>query len=85
MQYNRAQLKLSVKAAMRNTRTKPMLITLLFSVIVGVGTGLVNFVGNLFNGGLGSYSERLVNYMMMGYDAEEIGRASCRERVSFAV
>lgn len=71
MQYNRAQLKLSVKAAMRNTRTKPMLITLLFSVIVGVGTGLVNFVGNLFNGGLGSYSERLVNYMMMGYDAEE--------------
>ena len=71
MQYDRVQLKLSVKAAMRGTRTKPMLMTLLFSVIVSVGTGIVNFVGNLLNGGLGSYSERLWNYMMAGYEMEE--------------
>ena len=43
MQYNRAQLKLSVKAAMRNTRTKPMLITLLFYLARGfvLGTTLL--------------------------------------------
>lgn len=34
MQYDRAQLKLSVKAAMRSTRPNPMLMTLLFSVMV---------------------------------------------------
>lgn len=71
MQYDRVQLKLSIKAAMRNTRTKPMLMTLLFSVIVSAGTGLVNFVGSLFTGGLGSYSERLMDYMLEGYEAEE--------------
>lgn len=71
MQYDRVQLKLSVKAAMRSTRTRPMLMTLLFSVIVSVGTGIVNFVGNLLNGGLGSYSERLWSYMMSGYEMEE--------------
>ncbi len=71
MQYDRVKLKLSVKAAMRSTRTRPMLMTLLFSVIVSVGTGIVNFVGNLLNGGLGSYSERLWSYMMSGYEMEE--------------
>ena len=71
MQYDRAQLKLSVKAAMRSTRPNPMLMTLLFSVMVSVGTGIVNFVNNLFTGGIGSYSERLAAYVMVGYDMEE--------------
>ena len=71
MQYDRAQLKLSVKAAMRSTRPNPMLMTLLFSVMVSVGTGIVNFVNNLFTGGIGSYSERLAADVMVGYDMEE--------------
>ena len=52
MQYDRVQLKLSVKAAMRGARTRPMLMTLLFSVIVSVGTGMVNFVSRLLSGRL---------------------------------
>ena len=32
---------------MRGARTRPMLMTLLFSVIVSVGTGMVNFVSRL--------------------------------------
>lgn len=71
MQYDRAQLKLSVKAAMRGTRPNPMLMTLLFSVIVSVGTGIVNFVNNLLTGGIGSYSDRLAAYVMAGYEMEE--------------
>ena len=39
MQYDRVQLKLSVKAAMRGARTRPMLMTLLFSVIVSWARG----------------------------------------------
>ena len=71
MQYDRVQLKLSVKAAMRGARTRPMLMTLLFSVIVSVGTGMVNFVSRLLSGGMGGYSERLWAYILAGYEMDE--------------
>ena len=71
MQYDRVQLKLIVKAAMRGARTRPMLMTLLFSVIVSVGTGRGNFVSRMLSGGMGGYSERLWAYILAGYEMDE--------------
>ncbi|MDE6280876.1 MAG: DUF975 family protein [Oscillospiraceae bacterium] len=42
MEFNRAQLKQRVRQAMRGQRPRPMLITLLFTIIVSIGTQIVN-------------------------------------------
>lgn len=42
MEYNRAQLKRRARQAMKGQRPRPMLITLLFTVIVSIGTQIVN-------------------------------------------
>ena len=42
MDYNRAAMKEEVKQAMRRTRPSPMLVTLLFLVVVSVGSGLIS-------------------------------------------
>jgi len=41
MGFDRVQLKQSAKQAMRNQRPRPMLITLLFIVLVGIGSEIV--------------------------------------------
>ena len=42
MEYDRAQLKRRVRQAMRGQRPRPMLITLLFVILVSIGTQIVN-------------------------------------------
>ncbi|MBD5085539.1 MAG: DUF975 family protein, partial [Clostridiales bacterium] len=42
MEFNRAQLKRRVRQAMRGQRPRPMLITLLFTILVSIGTQIVN-------------------------------------------
>ena len=42
MDYNRAALKQRVRQAMRSQRPHPMLVTLLFTVIVSVGSQIIN-------------------------------------------
>ncbi len=42
MGFDRVQLKQSAKQAMRNQRPRPMLITLLFIVLVGIGSEIVS-------------------------------------------
>ena len=42
MEFNRAQLKRRARQAMKGQRPRPMLITLLFTVIVSIGTQIVN-------------------------------------------
>ncbi|MDE6259554.1 MAG: DUF975 family protein, partial [Oscillospiraceae bacterium] len=42
MEYHRAQLKRKARQAMKYQRPRPMLITLLFTIIVSIGTRIVN-------------------------------------------
>lgn len=42
MEFNRAQLKRRVRQAMRGQRPRPMLITLLFTILVSIGSQIVN-------------------------------------------
>ena len=70
--YDRVQLKRDVKQAMRETRPRPMLVALLFSVIVSVGTGLINgILGRLLTGGMEDYSTMLAYYIQRGYAVDE--------------
>ena len=72
MGYNRVQLKESVKQCMRMTRSKPMLVTLAFTAIVGVVSGLLNqILGLLFNRGGIDYLSILTHYLERGYEFYE--------------
>ncbi len=72
MEFNRAQLKRSVKLSMKETRPHPMLVTLAFSVVVSLVTWLINgLLGGLLTGGAGSFSDTLLFYIQMGYEAGE--------------
>ena len=72
MGYNRVQLKESVKQSMRMTRSKPILVTLVFTAIVGVVSGLLNqILGLLFNRGGIDYFSILTHYLERGYEFEE--------------
>ena len=42
MEYNRAQLKRKARQAMKYQRPRPMLVTLLFTIVVSIGTQIVN-------------------------------------------
>ena len=69
MGYNRVQLKEGVKQSMRMTSSKPMLVTLVFSVIVSVVSGMLNWIlGLLFNRGGADYFNILMHYLERGYD-----------------
>ena len=43
IEYNRARLKLTAKLAMKSQRPHPMLITLLYSILVGIGSQIVSW------------------------------------------
>ena len=44
MEFDRAQAKRSVRQAMRMTRPRPMLVTLLFTLMASMSTGVLNGV-----------------------------------------
>lgn len=70
MEFNRAQLKREVKLSMKGSGC--MMVTLLFGVVVSVGTWLLNTIlGGMLTGGTGSVSETAVYYIQRGYDFEE--------------
>ena len=74
MKYDRAAMKLEVKQAMKQTRPHPMLVTLVFGIIVGVGTSLISqltsrLTGILFGNGLSALLEELANGVMNYGDA----------------
>ena len=72
MEFDRAQLKWNVKLSMKNTRPSPILVTLLFSVVVSVGTWLINTVlGWLLTGGMGRISDTVLIYMQQGYEMQQ--------------
>ena len=67
MEFNRAQLKREVKLSMKGSGC--MMVTLLFGVVVSVGTWLLNTIlGGMLTGGTGSVSETAVYYIQRGYD-----------------
>lgn len=70
MEFDRAQLKREVKLSMKGSGC--MMVTLLFSVVVSLGTWLLNTVlGGLLTGGAGSVSDTAAYYIQRGYDLEE--------------
>lgn len=72
MEFDRAQLKQSVKLSMKGTDPKPMLVTLACTAIISAGTWLINTVlGWLLTGGVGNVSETVLNYIQQGYEVEE--------------
>lgn len=72
MEFDRAQLKRSVKLSMKNTASRPMLVTLLFTVVVSAGTWLLNTVlGGLLTGNLGNWSTMILAYTQAGYELDE--------------
>ena len=72
MGYNRVQLKEGVKQSMRMTSSKPLLVTLVFSVIVSVVSGMLNWIlGLVFNRGGADYFSILMHYLERGYDFDE--------------
>ena len=72
MGYNRVQLKESVKQSMRMTTSKPMLVTLAFTAIVSVVSGLLNrILGLLFSSGTNSYLDIFLHYIERGYEVED--------------
>lgn len=73
MEFNRAQLKQSVKLSMKRTASKPMVVTLVFTVVVSAGTWLINTVlGWLLTGdSVGNFGELYLRYLQMGYEVEE--------------
>lgn len=44
LEYDRVRLKTAARQAMRGQRPHPMLVTLLFSVIVGAGSQIINWI-----------------------------------------
>ena len=63
MEYNRVQLKRSARQAMKFQRPRPMLITLLFTIIVSIGTQIVNGILGAASGSsdmTGMYAELIV-------------------------
>lgn len=83
MEFDRAQAKRSVRQAMRMTRPRPMLVTLLFTLMVSMSTGVLNGVlGMALTGGTGDFSGLLVNYMYRGYEIEEAMERAMLEMVS---
>lgn len=44
LEYDRVRLKTAARQAMRGQRPHPMLVTFLFSVIVGIGSQLINWI-----------------------------------------
>lgn len=72
MEFDRARLKQDVKLSMKRTSPSPMVVALLFSVVVSVGTWLLNTVlGFLFTGGVSSISDTMLMYIQQGYEVEE--------------
>ena len=69
MNYNRAAMKEEVKQAIRHTRPHPMLVTLLFTVVVGAGASLISWVmNNLFSAGGTPMNNLLIGIMNYGPD-----------------
>ena len=69
MNYNRAAMKEEVKLAMRQTRPKPMLVTLLYLVIVAVGTQLISrLLNTLFSGSSISTDDMVMGFITYGPD-----------------
>lgn len=60
MNYNRAAMKEEVKIAMRQTRPNPMLVTLLYLVIVGVGASLISGIMKPLSSGGGMSLEGIL-------------------------
>lgn len=71
MEYQRGQLKQEVKAAMKGTSPRPMLVTLVFVLLVGVGNWLLSFVINLVGTTWGDVSAVVVEDIMEGADPEQ--------------
>lgn len=73
MEFDRAQLKRSVKLSMKGTSPKPMLVALLFIVVVSAGTWLLNTVlgGLLTMGAAGNFSQLYLYFLQRGYEIEE--------------
>lgn len=71
MGFDRAQLKRGVKQAMKGTTPRPMLVTLAFTVLVSVVTGLISAIlGGALTGGANSLSDMMLFYIQMGYEFE---------------
>lgn len=83
MEFDRAQAKRGVKQAMRMTRPRPMLVTLLFMMMVSVSTGIINGVlGMVLTGGAEDISSMLLNYLQRGYELEDAWSQVLLEMVS---
>lgn len=71
MGYNRAQLKRGVKQSMKGVTPHPMLVTLAFTVLVSVVTGLINAIlGGMLTGNANSLSSMVLFYIQMGYEPD---------------
>lgn len=69
MEYNRAELKRSVKRSMKGSGC--MMVTLLFTVVVSAGTWLINTIlGGALTGRLG-LSTMISYHIQAGYELEE--------------
>ena len=70
MEYNRAQLKQSVKEQIKSTRPRPLWITLLFLVVTAAGGWVINLLMSSLN-----WSGAIANYFLQltvqGVEAEE--------------
>lgn len=82
MYYNRAQLKQGVKQSMKGCSSRPMLVTLLFSFVVGVGTALINALGNLAGGKVpAGFMENYIDYLQSGWEASDALEAAAEDAV----
>lgn len=79
MEYQRAQLKLAAKRAMKGQRPHPMLITLLFMVLVGIGSRLVSWILGAASG----FSKLGTLYLEGIYQYEDPAWAIQRALLSF--
>ncbi len=83
MDFNRAELKQGVRLSMKGATTRPMLVTLLFTVAVSAGTWLINTVlGWMLTGGVGSISATVQQYILQGYDVDYAVHAALLELLS---
>jgi len=72
MEFDRAQLKRSVRLSMKGSVPSPMLVTLLFTVAVSAGTWLINTIlGWLLTGGVKGISDTAWYYLQQGYEVED--------------
>lgn len=65
MEYNRVQLKTAARQAMKYQRPHPMLITLLFSILVSVGSRIISTVLGAASGSASlstAYGEAILRY-----------------------